>query len=43
MKIRELFPFISTHEDSREILTQEIFIEYPSILGMVLGIEIKYE
>lgn len=43
MKIKEPFLFSSLHEDNRKFLTQEVFIEYPSTLWMVLGIEIKHE
>lgn len=43
MKVKEPFLFSSLHEDNRKFLTQEVFIEYPSTLWMVLGIEIKHE
>lgn len=43
MKIKEPFPFSSPCEVNRKFLTEEVGIEYPSMLWMVLGIEIKHE
>jgi len=42
MKTKEPFLFSSLDEDNRKFLTQEVCMEYPSTLWMVLGIEIKH-